>query len=81
MSTVFQMYKGDISCGLLWLGKMCLAEMHTWPWPLPKQWESILGHLVGTFLEWFQRNIRNVEMVCSIIVIKQTFKRNSSRKS
>ena len=24
-------------------------------------------------LEWFQNNIRNVEMVCSIIVIQQTF--------
>ena len=24
-------------------------------------------------LEWFQNNIRNVEMVCSITVIKQTF--------
>ena len=32
-----------------------------------------LGHLVGTFLEWFQNNIRNAEMVCSKTVIKQTF--------
>ena len=24
-------------------------------------------------LEWFQNNIRNVEMVCSITVTKQTF--------
>ena len=31
-------------------------------------------------LEWFQNNIRNVEMVCSIIVIKQTFLWYSSRK-
>ena len=26
-----------------------------------------------SILEWFQNNIRNVEMVCSITVIKQTF--------
>ena len=25
-------------------------------------------------LEWFQNNIRNVEMVCSITVIKQTIR-------
>ena len=24
-------------------------------------------------LEWFQNNIRNIEMVCSIAIIKQTF--------
>ena len=40
---------------------------------ITKQWESILRHLVGTYLEWFQNNIRHVEMVCSITVIKQTF--------
>ena len=32
-----------------------------------------MGHLVGTFLERFQNNIRNVEMVYFITVIKKTF--------
>ena len=31
-------------------------------------------------LEWIQNNIRSVEVVCSITVIKQTFLWNSSRK-
>ena len=31
-------------------------------------------------LKWFQNNNRNVEIVCSITVIKQTFEWNSSRK-
>ena len=31
-------------------------------------------------LEWLQNNIRNVEMVCSISVFKQTSLWNSSRK-
>ena len=31
-------------------------------------------------IEWFQNNIRIIEMVCSIAVIKQTFLYNSSRK-
>ena len=26
---------------------------------------------MGTFLKWFQNNIKNVKMVCSITVIKQ----------
>ena len=33
-----------------------------------------------SILEWFQNNIRNVEMVCFITIIKQTFLWNSSRK-
>ena len=48
--------------------------------PIAIALESILGHLNGTFLEWFQNNIKNVEMVCSITVIKQTFLWDSSRE-
>ena len=48
--------------------------------PIAIALESILGHLIGTFLEWFQINIKNVELVCSMTVIKQTFLWDSSRK-
>ena len=41
---------------------------------------GIMGHLIGTFLELFQNNIRNVVLVCSRTVPDQTFLGNSLRK-
>ena len=52
----------NVSCSIAFLTMVSTIPM-----------ESILVHLVGIFLDWFQNKIRYVEMVCSKTVSEQTF--------
>ena len=66
-------------CDLLGLGKCaCLFAFLTMAITIAMGINA--GAPGWNILEWFQNNIRSVEMVCSITVIKQTFLWNSSRK-